>query len=98
MSTEKVTGYEIETGGSKFWRKAKEDPFVPIGIAGLLLTVGWGAISYRRHRKQGMSTSIFLMRFRVFAQSAVVGSMTVGVVYHLYRDYFKNNKAGKKTS
>ncbi|XP_070535507.1 HIG1 domain family member 1A, mitochondrial-like [Ptychodera flava] len=79
--------YEAETGSDKLKRKAKEDPFVPVGILGCIAAVGYGAITYKRHRRQGMSTSIFLMKFRVVAQSMVVGAMTLGVCYSLYKQF-----------
>ncbi|XP_002740608.1 HIG1 domain family member 1C-like [Saccoglossus kowalevskii] len=78
--------YRIEDSSTKLKRKTQEDPFVPIGIAGLVAALGWGAISYRRHKKHGMSTSIFLMRLRVAAQGMVVGAITAGVIYSMVKD------------
>jgi len=69
----------------KLKKKAKEAPFVPIGIAGMLGAVGYGAYSFK-HRGN-MSTSVFLMHLRVKAQGMVVGAMTLGVGWMLLNDY-----------
>ena len=50
----------------------------PLGIAGTIATLGYGAYAYRF--RGAMSTSRYLMRLRVFAQTAIVGSMIVGVL------------------
>ena len=49
--------------------------------------LGWGAYTYKDARKAGLSKSIFFMHLRVKAQSMVVGAMTLGVAYHLLKDY-----------
>ena len=49
----------------------------------------WGAVSYK-HRK-GMSTSIYLMRLRVVAQTCVVGAMTVGAAYSMLKNTAKKD-------
>uniref|UniRef100_A0A182MUH4 HIG1 domain-containing protein n=1 Tax=Anopheles culicifacies TaxID=139723 RepID=A0A182MUH4_9DIPT len=55
-----------ETHSDKLARKARESPFMPIGIAGLVAVCAIGAYKYK-HRG-GMSTSVFLMQLRVAAQ------------------------------
>jgi len=69
----------------KLKKKAKDAPFVPIGIAGMLGAIGWGAYSFK-HRGN-MSTSVFLMHLRVKAQGMVVGAMTLGVGWMLINDH-----------
>ena len=48
------------------------------GIVGTLAALGYGAYAYRF--RGPMSTSRYLMRLRVVAQSAIVGSMIVGAL------------------
>jgi len=62
----------------KFISKAKKDPFVPLGFVGLLGAIGYGVYAYKS-RGPAMTTSRYLMRLRVVAQSMVVGSIVVGV-------------------
>ncbi|XP_071955238.1 HIG1 domain family member 1A, mitochondrial-like [Antedon mediterranea] len=81
--------YSPESATSKFTRKAAEDPFVPVGIAGFVAALAYGAYAYRNRR--GMSTSIYLMRLRVMSQACVVGAMTIGVGYKLAVNIFKKN-------
>jgi len=69
----------------KLKRKAQDAPFVPLGIAGMLGAVGYGAYSFKS--RGNMSTSVFLMHLRVKAQSMVVGAMTLGVGWMLLNDH-----------
>jgi len=62
----------------KFISKAKKDPFIPIGFVGLLGALGYGVYAYKS-RGPAMTTSRYLMRLRVVAQSMVVGSIVVGL-------------------
>ncbi|XP_033118414.1 HIG1 domain family member 1A, mitochondrial-like [Anneissia japonica] len=80
-----------ESAVGKLSRKAAEDPFVPVGIAGFVVAVGYGAYAYRNRR--GMSTSIYLMRLRVIAQTCVVGAMTLGVGYKMLASTFKKDNS-----
>jgi hypothetical protein len=59
--------------------------FLP-GIAGLAASVGYGIYKFK-HRGQ-MSTSVFLMQFRVIAQGTAVGALTCGMLYALYNNHF----------
>ncbi|XP_015590367.1 HIG1 domain family member 1A, mitochondrial [Cephus cinctus] len=77
---------------SKLLRKGKQSPFLMLGIAGLIGTCAYGAYKFK-HRGQ-MSTSIFLMQLRVAAQGVAIGSLTLGMLYHMYVDYVV--KAPKK--
>ncbi|XP_076437349.1 HIG1 domain family member 1A, mitochondrial-like [Babylonia areolata] len=72
-----VENYRSEKHSTKLWRKMKEAPFVPVGIGGLIGAVGYGIWGYRNRGK--MSTSVYVMHFRVIAQGMVVGAITIGV-------------------
>ncbi|XP_025083356.1 HIG1 domain family member 1A, mitochondrial-like [Pomacea canaliculata] len=76
-----INQYE-EDQSAKLWRKMKEAPFVPLGIAGLLGAVTYGIVQYRN--RGSMSTSVYIMRFRVFAQGMVVGAITIGVGINIF--------------
>ena len=54
--------------------------------------VGYGIYGYKN--RGPMSTSRYIMRLRVVAQSCVVGAILVGVGYAAFRDN-KENKAKK---
>ncbi|XP_075981725.1 HIG1 domain family member 1A, mitochondrial-like [Anticarsia gemmatalis] len=91
MSQEKPTyDYHEESQGEKLARKSKESPFMVIGIAGLAAACGYGAYAYKR--RGAMSTSVFLMQFRVIAQGTAVGALTAGMIYTIYNNHF--NKKG----
>ncbi|XP_066299628.1 HIG1 domain family member 1A, mitochondrial-like isoform X2 [Branchiostoma lanceolatum] len=83
---------------SKLWEKSMKEPMVPIGLAGTVAAVMYGAVNYRKYRRAGMSTSVFLMQFRVIAQSMVVGCMTLGVGYTLVSDYVLKHRQPAKSS
>jgi len=70
---------------SKFMRKAKENPFVPVGMAGFFAIVGWRLLKMRSRGETKMS--VHLIHMRVMAQGFVVGAMTIGVLYSMYKDY-----------
>ncbi|XP_050665618.1 HIG1 domain family member 1A, mitochondrial-like [Leptidea sinapis] len=78
--------YQEESHSERLARKSKESPFMVIGIAGLAAAVGYGAYAYKR--RGAMSTSVFLMQFRVIAQGTAVGALTVGMIYTLYKNHF----------
>ncbi|KAH8253434.1 hypothetical protein KR032_005493, partial [Drosophila birchii] len=69
----------------KFARKAKESPFMLVGIAGFLAAGLMGAYKYRN--RGSMSTSVFLMQLRVAAQGTVVGCLTAGLAYTMAKEY-----------
>ncbi|XP_023934019.1 HIG1 domain family member 1A, mitochondrial [Bicyclus anynana] len=85
-----VFDYHEETQSEKLARKTKESPFMVIGIAGLASAVGYGVYSYKN--RGAMSTSVFLMQFRVIAQGLVVGALTAGMGYSLYQTYIHKPK------
>ncbi|GAA6080296.1 hypothetical protein Q7C36_021078 [Tachysurus vachellii] len=74
-----------EDQSSKLMRKAKESPFVPIGMAGFLGVVAYGL--YRLKSRGEMKMSVHLIHMRVRAQGFVVGAMTLGVIYSMYKEY-----------
>ncbi|KAH8347362.1 hypothetical protein KR059_009830 [Drosophila kikkawai] len=70
---------------NKFAKKAKESPFMLVGIAGF---VAAGLIGAYKYKNRGtMSTSVFLMQLRVAAQGTVVGCLTVGLAYSMAKEY-----------
>lgn len=92
MSQEKPTfDYHEESQSERLARKSKESPFMVIGIAGLAAACGYGAYTYKR--RGDMSTSVFLMRFRVIAQGTAVAALTAGMAYHLYNNHFNKKDA-----
>ncbi|NP_001072104.1 HIG1 domain family member 1A, mitochondrial [Takifugu rubripes] len=84
----------IEENESKFLRKAKENPFVPVGMAGFLAIVGYRLMKMRSRGDTKMS--VHLIHMRVAAQGFVVGAMTVGVLFSMYKDYFAKPKENHK--
>ncbi|KAF7236252.1 HIG1 domain family member 1A, mitochondrial [Varanus komodoensis] len=83
--------YEAEEGqSSKLVRKVKESPFVPIGIVGCLATVAYGLYTLKNRGSTKMS--VHLIHMRVGAQGFVVGAMTCGVLYSMYREYLAKPK------
>lgn len=77
-------GYS-QTQTGRLWEKTKAAPFVPLGILGMLGMIGYGVVQYKN--RGGMSTSVYLMHYRVRAQGVVVGALTLGVAYSLLKDY-----------
>lgn len=88
-----MSNYE-EENQSKFMRKAKENPFVPVGIVGFMGIVGYQLMKMKHRGNTKMS--VHLIRMRVAAQGFVVGAMTMGVIYTMYRDYFAHPREEKK--
>ncbi|XP_053323583.1 HIG1 domain family member 1A, mitochondrial [Spea bombifrons] len=83
--------YELtDTQGSKLLRKSRESPFVPVGVAGFLAVVGYGL--YRLRHRGETKMSVHLIHMRVGAQGFVVGAMTCGVLYSMYREYLAKPK------
>uniref|UniRef100_A0A8C5LNM2 HIG1 domain-containing protein n=1 Tax=Leptobrachium leishanense TaxID=445787 RepID=A0A8C5LNM2_9ANUR len=76
-----------DTATSKLLRKSQESPFVPVGVAGFLAVVAYGLYKLRSRGDQKMS--VHLIHMRVGAQGFVVGAMTFGVIYSMYKEYIK---------
>ncbi|XP_051984747.1 HIG1 domain family member 1A, mitochondrial [Xyrauchen texanus] len=80
-----MTTVEYEDNESKFLRKVKENPFVPAGMAGFFAIVAYRL--YKLKTRGNIKMSVHLIHMRVAAQGFVVGAMTLGVVYSMYKDY-----------
>jgi hypothetical protein len=78
----------------KFLDKAKKNPFFPIGIASGLTALGYSAYKFRT--RGNTKLSLYLIHTRVAAQSAVVGTLTLGVLYNMYQEYVVNPRKQKK--
>lgn len=66
-----------EENESKLLRKVKENPFVPVGMAGF-----FGIVAYRlmKMKNRGdIKMSVHLIHMRVAAQGFVVGALTAGM-------------------
>ncbi|KAG8585512.1 hypothetical protein GDO81_005054 [Engystomops pustulosus] len=87
MSSEEWKPQERISTSRKLIQKTKESPFVPIGMAGFLAVVAYGLYKIRSRGNQKMSVHIIHMR--VGAQGFVVGAMTLGVLYSMYKEYIK---------
>ena len=79
-----------EDQGSKLIRKAREAPFVPIGMAGFAAIVAYGLCRLKSRGNTEMS--VYLIRKRVAAQGLVVGAMTLGLGYSLYQGFWAKPK------
>uniref|UniRef100_A0A8D0CJF1 HIG1 domain-containing protein n=2 Tax=Scleropages formosus TaxID=113540 RepID=A0A8D0CJF1_SCLFO len=79
---------------SKLMRKVKENPFVPAGIAGCAAIVAYGL--YKLKSRGNTKMSVHLIHMRVAAQGFVVGAMTLGVVYSMYKEYFTKPRVQEK--
>lgn len=75
----------IQMTESKFWRKVKQDPVVPLGMTGFGLIVLGAIVGYNR-RDRNKPTSTYWIRTRVFAQGFVVSLMTAAAIYHAVKD------------
>lgn len=92
MSTDtgvSLPSYE-EDQGSKLIRKAKEAPFVPIGMAGFAAIVAYGL--YKLKSRGNTKMSLHLIHMRVAAQGFVVGAMTIGMGISMYREFWAKPK------
>ncbi|XP_049639591.1 HIG1 domain family member 1C [Suncus etruscus] len=78
---------EEESQLSRLIRKSRDYPFIPIGISGFVTVVSYGLYKLKHGRYKKMS--IHLIHMRVAAQGFVVGAMTLGVLYSMYKDYIR---------
>uniref|UniRef100_A0A673TQK0 HIG1 domain-containing protein n=1 Tax=Suricata suricatta TaxID=37032 RepID=A0A673TQK0_SURSU len=79
-----------EDQGSKLVRKAREAPFVPIGMAGFAATVAYGL--YKLKSRGNTKMSVHLIHMRGAAQGLVVGVMTLGAGYSMYKELWAKPK------
>ncbi|XP_055979161.1 HIG1 domain family member 1A, mitochondrial [Sorex fumeus] len=84
-----ISSYD-EGQGSKLIRKAKEAPFVPIGMAGFAAIVAYGL--YKLKNRGSTKMSVHLIHMRVAAQGFVVGAMTLGMGYSMYQEFWVKRK------
>uniref|UniRef100_A0A673U9E3 HIG1 domain-containing protein n=1 Tax=Suricata suricatta TaxID=37032 RepID=A0A673U9E3_SURSU len=85
-----------EDQGSKLIRKAREAPFVPIGMAGFAAIVGYGL--YKLKSRGNTKMSVHLIHMHVAAQGFVVGAMTLCIGYSMYKEFWAKPKPQKKRS
>ncbi|XP_037659467.1 HIG1 domain family member 1A, mitochondrial-like [Choloepus didactylus] len=90
MSTNTDVSLYDEDQGSKLIQKAKEAPFVLIGMAGFAAIVAYGL--YKLKSRGNTKMSIHLIHMHVAAQGFVVGAMTLGMGYSLYQEYWAKPK------
>ncbi|XP_040498387.1 HIG1 domain family member 1C isoform X1 [Ursus maritimus] len=88
MSSDNQWSADEEEGQlSRLLRKSRDSPFVPVGIAGFMTVVSYGLYKLKYRKDQKMS--IHLIHMRVAAQGFVVGAVTLGVLYSMYKDYVR---------
>ncbi|XP_059760821.1 HIG1 domain family member 1A, mitochondrial-like [Balaenoptera ricei] len=79
-----------EDQGSKLIRKAREAPFVPIGMAGFAAIVAYGL--YKLKSRGNTKMSVHLIHMRMAAQGFVAVPMTFGMGYSMYREFWAKPK------
>ncbi|XP_036153127.1 HIG1 domain family member 1A, mitochondrial-like [Myotis myotis] len=79
-----------EGQGSKFIRKAREAPFVPIGMAGFAAIIAYGL--YKLKNGGNTKMSLHLIHMHVVAQGFVAGAMTLGMGYAMYKEFWTKPK------
>lgn len=86
MSNPNIDNFQgTQVSESKFWRKFKQDPAVPIGMAGFGLIVIGAIVGFNR-RDRTKPTSTYWIRTRVYAQGFVVSLLTAAAIYHAVKD------------
>uniref|UniRef100_A0A8D0DNJ6 HIG1 hypoxia inducible domain family member 1C n=1 Tax=Salvator merianae TaxID=96440 RepID=A0A8D0DNJ6_SALMN len=78
---------EDDNQASKLAKKFRDTPFVPVGLAGCCAIVGYGL--YKLKHRGSQKISIHLIHMRVAAQGFVVGALTIGVLYSMFKDFIK---------
>jgi len=93
MAEEQSLGrYEEEGLGTKLVAKAQRNPFLVLGLTGLVATLAVGAYNFKK-RSKDFHISMFFVQLRVVAQSVVIGSLTVGMTYSMLQEFvFKEKK------
>ncbi|XP_031575335.1 HIG1 domain family member 2A, mitochondrial-like isoform X2 [Actinia tenebrosa] len=76
-----------ETAKEKFARKARENPFVPIGCLLTVGALGYGLVSFKRG---DVRMQQYMMRARVAAQGFTILAVCGGLGYAVYRSYKKD--------
>lgn len=75
-----------ESHTERLARKAKDAPFMIVGLCGLVGLVGYGIYGYRNRK---VKTSVYIIHMRVMAQGFVVTCLTAGVGYNLFNKFVK---------
>ncbi|KAK3886570.1 hypothetical protein Pcinc_009285 [Petrolisthes cinctipes] len=73
-----------ETASEKFVRKARESPFMIVGLVGLMGVVGAGIYGFRNRQ---IKTSVYLIHMRVAAQGSLVLCLTAGICMNIYKEH-----------
>lgn len=63
-----------------------------LGFATLVAACAVGAYKFKQRGK--MPVSLYLLQFRVLAQSSVIGCITIGMAYHMFNEHVLHK--GKK--
>lgn len=71
-----------ESHSDRLARKARDAPFMVVGLAGLVGLVGYGIYGFRSRK---VKMSVYLIHMRVMAQGCVVLCLTAGVGYNIYK-------------
>nr|XP_054369203.1 HIG1 domain family member 1A, mitochondrial-like [Mirounga angustirostris] len=79
-----------EDQGSKLTWKAREAPFVSIGMAGFAAIVAYGL--YKLKSRGNTKMSVHLIHMRVAAQGFVMGAMTLGASHSVYKEFWAKPK------
>uniref|UniRef100_A0A3Q0SSX1 HIG1 domain-containing protein n=1 Tax=Amphilophus citrinellus TaxID=61819 RepID=A0A3Q0SSX1_AMPCI len=82
-----------EENESKFLRKAKENPF----HCCVLMTC-FCVLLMKMKSRGDTKMSVHLIHMRVAAQGFVVGAMTVGVLFSMYREYYLKPREQQKAA
>ena len=59
-------------------------------MAGFFLAVAYGVRNFK-NRPKSMTASMYIMRFRVFAQSIAVGAMGIGIGFSIAKNYYRQH-------
>ncbi|XP_076001197.1 HIG1 domain family member 1A, mitochondrial [Genypterus blacodes] len=89
-----MSSVDYDDNDSKFMRKAKENPFVPVGMAGFFGIVGYRL--WKLKNRGDTKMSVHLIHMRVAAQGFVVGAITLGVLYSMFQDYVVKPREAEK--
>ncbi|CAL4062332.1 unnamed protein product [Meganyctiphanes norvegica] len=73
-----------ESHSDRLARKAKDAPFMIVGLIGLAGVVGYGIYGFRNRQ---IKTSVYLIHMRVAGQGLVVSALTVGVAHKLFMEH-----------
>jgi len=81
-----------QSGTERFLERSKKEPFIPLGLAGALGVLAYGAYSYK-NRSAAFTLSRYIVRLRVLAQGTVLAAIMAGVGYTTTRDLLKSRNS-----